>query len=564
VLFEHENGGDVVRVQTDSVNQPFDINGGARLNLGSTAKLRTAITYLQIVTALHERYGALSNAELKHVNVDPLDGLSRWAVDYLSHTRDRSLPAMLDAAVDRKYSASPGETFYTGGGAQTFTNFEKSDNDRILTVREAFQHSVNLVFVRLMRDIVHYEMVQSAGPSAHWLDDPALRQRYLVQFADQESLVYLHRFYVKYRGKTPDQALDALIADMRKSPPKLATALRSIAPDAPFPWFAQRMRAALKNTPSALLSDDDLIKLYTKYGVDKFNLNDRGYISRVHPIALWMLAYLRKHPNATEAELRTASRDARMTSYAWLFKTRHHLTQDRRIRHMVELQAYAAIGKAWRALGYPFETVTPSYAAAIGASGDRPDALAQLIGIIAGDGKLRRPHSVDTLSFAAGTPFETHFAHASSAGDQVVSPQIVTVVRAMLRSVVLGGTGARLATGLPLGDGRTLDVYGKTGTGDQRFDVYARGARLIESHKVNRTATFVFVIGDRFYGTLTAYAHEPYAARYDYTSAMAVQLLKTLGPSLAPVLTADDTQMQAAAARADATAAASPSTAPSF
>jgi len=471
---------------------------------------------------------------------------------------------MLDAAVERKYSASAGETFYTGGGAQAFTNFEKSDNGRILTVREAFQHSVNLVFVRLMRDIVHYEMIESAGPSAQWFDDPALRQRYLMQFADRESLVYLHRFYVKYAGKTPDDALDTLIADMRKSPPKLATALRSIAPDEPFPWFAKRMRAALRNTPSASLSDDDLAKLYAKYAIDKFNLNDRGYIAHVHPIALWMLAYLRKHPNATENELRQASRDARLTSYAWLFKTHHRLTQDRRIRHMVELQAYAAIGKAWRALGYPFETVTPSYAAAIGASGDRPDALAQLIGIVADDGKMRRAQSVDTLAFAAGTPYETHFAHAPSAGTRAISPEIVAVTRRLLREVVLGGTGARLAKGLPLGDGRTLDVYGKTGTGDQRFEVYAPGARLIESRKVNRTAVFVFVLGDRFYGTLTAYAHEPYAARYDYTSAMAVQLLKSLGPSLAPLVEVDEAQAKAAAAKADATPPASPQSTPAF
>lgn len=563
-LFERKSGGDVVRVQTDSVNQPFDINGGSRLNLGSTAKLRTVITYLQIVSALHDRYASLDNAELKRVKLDPLDALSRWAVDYLAHTNDRSLPAMLDAAVERKYSASAGETFYTGGGAQAFTNFEKSDNGRILTVREAFQHSVNLVFVRLMRDIVHYEMIESAGPSAQWFDDPALRQRYLMQFADRESLVYLHRFYVKYAGKTPDDALDTLIADMRKSPPKLATALRSIAPDEPFPWFAKRMRAALRNTPSASLSDDDLAKLYAKYAIDKFNLNDRGYIAHVHPIALWMLAYLRKHPNATENELRQASRDARLTSYAWLFKTHHRLTQDRRIRHMVELQAYAAIGKAWRALGYPFETVTPSYAAAIGASGDRPDALAQLIGIVADDGKMRRAQSVDTLAFAAGTPYETHFAHAPSAGTRAISPEIVAVTRRLLREVVLGGTGARLAKGLPLGDGRTLDVYGKTGTGDQRFEVYAPGARLIESRKVNRTAVFVFVLGDRFYGTLTAYAHEPYAARYDYTSAMAVQLLKSLGPSLAPLVEVDEAQAKAAAAKADATPPASPQSTPAF
>ena len=564
-LFEHEpSGHDVVRVQTDSVNQPFDINGGARLNLGSTAKLRTIVTYLQIVSTLHARYASLSATELKHVQLDPLDGLSRWAVDYLSHTNDRSLPAMLDAAVERKYSASPGETFYTGGGAQTFSNFDKSDNGRILTVREAFQHSVNLVFVRLMRDIVHYEMVQTAGPSAHWFDDPLLRRRYLDAFADQESLVYLHRFFVKYHGKGADEALDLLVADMRKSPPKLATALRSVAPDEPFPWFAQRMRAALKNTPSASISDDDLAKLYAKYAIDKFNLNDRGYIAGVHPIALWMLAYLRQHPNATEDELRKASRNARLTSYAWLFKTRHHVTQDRRIRHMVELQAYDAIGKSWRALGYPFETITPSFAAAIGASGDRPDALAHLIGIIANDGKTHRAQSIDTLTFAAGTPFETRFGRAPSQGHQSISPEIVTVARSLLRDVVLGGTGARLAAGLPLGDGRMLDVYGKTGTGDQRYGVYARGGRLIESRKVNRTAVFVFVIGNRFYGTLTAYAHEPYAARYDYTSAMAVQLLKSLGPTLAPVLEAKDAPTQATRASVGTQGATAAATTPAF
>ncbi|KAF1050814.1 MAG: hypothetical protein GAK41_01481 [Burkholderia gladioli] len=104
----------------------------------------------------------------------------------------------------------------------------------------------------------------------------------------------------------------------------------------------------------------------------------------------------------------------------------------------------------------------------------------------------------------------------------------------MLRDVVENGTAKRLAQGLAFPDGKTLDVYGKTGTGDQRFNVYAPGARLIESRKVNRSATFVFGIGDRFFGVLTANPHEPYAARYEYTSALAVQLLKSL--ALAPAL----------------------------
>ena len=53
---------------------------------------------------------------------------------------------------------------------------------------------------------------------------------------------------------------------------------------------------------------------------------------------------------------------------------------------------------------------------------------------------------------------------------------------------------------------------------------------------MKRSATFVFFIGDRFFGTVTAYAREPYAARYHYTSAMTVQLLRDLAPDLMPLI----------------------------
>ncbi|ASW01362.1 transglycosylase domain-containing protein [Paraburkholderia aromaticivorans] len=536
-LFERRDGANLVRVQTDSVNQPFDINSGARLNLGSTAKLRTVVTYLQIVSDLHRRYAPLSTAELKAVKPDPNDQLTRWALDYLAHTSNRSLQAMLDAAVERKYSASPGETFYTGGGAQTFNNFESDDNSRILTVHRAFQHSVNLVFVRLMRDIVHYEMVQTTGPSSQWLGDPATRKMYLTRFADQESRVYMNRFYTKYHGKTRDQALTLLLLGVRKSPPKVATVLRSVAPDESNAWFNAQMRTALKNTPAAsVLDDEDLANLYVKYAIDRFNLNDRGYISSVHPLELWTLNYLREHPDSTLDQIQRASRDVRLSTYSWLFKTRYHATQDRRIKRMVELRAYDAIGKSWQALGYPFATLTPSYAAAIGASGDRPAALAQLIGVIANDGNKVPTESLTQLDFAKDTPYETHFRRAAVAPQQQLSPEIAGVVKALLRDVVTGGTAKRLAQGMTFPDGQTLQVYGKTGTGDQRFNVFAKGARLIESRKVNRSATFVFAMGDRFYGTLTAWVHEPYAAHYEFTSALSVQLLKSLAPVLQPLL----------------------------
>jgi membrane peptidoglycan carboxypeptidase len=544
-LMERKGGTNLVRVQTDSINEPFDISRSGRLNLGSTAKMRTVITYLQIVSALHARYGAMSAAQLRGVTPDRQDVLTRWTLDYLAKTPDRSLPAMLDAAVARKYSASAGETFYTGGGAQAFSNFEATDNSRVLTVESAFQHSVNLVFVRLMRDIVHYEMVEVAGPSSDWLDDPAVRHAYLTRFADAESRVYMNRFYMRYRLRTADDALALLLRDVRKSPPKLATILRSVAPDEPQPWFDARMRAALHGTPSASITDEDLAKLYVKYGVDKFNLNDRGYIASVHPLELWTVNYLRSHPLATLNDMQDASRDARVTVYSWLFKTRYHATQDRRIKRMVELQAYAEITMSWRALGYPFASVTPSYAAAIGASGDRPEALAQLIGIVESGGKGLATQRISTLEFAKDTPFETRFTQMSAPAKPLLAPEIAIVVQRLLRDVVEGGTAKRLADGLTLSDGHALDVSGKTGTGDQRFNLYARGRRLIESRKVNRTATFVFVIGERFFGTITAYVREPYAAHYDFTSALAVQLLKSLGPALQPLL-ADGQEIKAA------------------
>lgn len=538
-LYERQPGANVLRVQTDSVNEPFDVNQGARLNLGSTAKLRTVILYMQILSDLHARYAGMPAADLARVKADPLDALTRWALDYLRDNEDRSLPAMLDAALERTYSADPSEVFQTGGGEQTFTNFEPEDNALSLTVHDAFQHSVNLVFVRLMRDIVHYEMVRQAGPSNRWLSDPALRRKYLTQFADEESRVFLGRFEKKYAGLSPDEALKKLVAGMSHSPVRLAAALRSVAPDASPQWFDEQMRAALHGTRAASMSDEDLQKLYDKYGPAQFDLNDRAYLAHVHPVELWLLAYLRQHPKASASELRQASHDTRIAAYEWLFKSHQQASQDHRILGIIEREAYGPILRSWQALGYPFQSITPSYGAAVGAAGDRPAALAKLMGILANNGRFAGTEQLTTLTFAAGTPYETHFAHAPLPATRALSPAIVDAARMLLRDVVQGGTAKRLAGGLPLRHGRTLEVFGKTGTGDQRFNVYARGGGLIESRKVNRTATFVYMLGDRFFGTITAFAHEPYAARYTYTSAMVVQLLKSLGPTLAPVLQRD-------------------------
>ena len=155
VLYERGEDRNYVRIHADSLNKPFDINSGAKLQLGSTAKLRTLVTYLEIIADLHWRLSPIPTRELSQLASSADDPLSRWAASYLARASDRGLQPMLDAVLQRRYSASP-ETFFTGGGNQSFGNFESWEDYDNPTVETAFEHSVNLAFVRIMRDIANY------------------------------------------------------------------------------------------------------------------------------------------------------------------------------------------------------------------------------------------------------------------------------------------------------------------------------------------------------------------------------------------------------------------------
>ena len=53
---------------------------------------------------------------------------------------------------------------------------------------------------------------------------------------------------------------------------------------------------------------------------------------------------------------------------------------------------------------------------------------------------------------------------------------------------------------------------------------------------VNRTATFVFYLGDRYFGTLTALVPGEQAGQFVFTSSLTTQILKNLLPQLQPHL----------------------------
>jgi membrane carboxypeptidase/penicillin-binding protein len=201
------------------------------------------------------------------------------------------------------------------------------------------------------------------------------------------------------------------------------------------------------------------------------------------------------------------------------------------------VEGFMEIHKQWKKMGYPFESLVPSYATTLGASADRPAALAELMGIVVNGGMRKSSQRVTSLHFAKGTPYETIVAKAPpTTNEQVLAPEVARVVADAIRGVVSDGTAKRVKSAFVSADGSIIPVGGKTGTGDQRFDVYGGGGRLIESRYVNRSATFVFNIGERFFGSMTAYVHGPESKNYDFTSALPVQLLVVLAPSLMPLI----------------------------
>jgi membrane peptidoglycan carboxypeptidase len=535
-LYENTEDGALLRVQADNLNQPFDINKGAKLDMGSSAKLRTLITYLQLVSELHEQYSGKSRAELLKLKVAEKDLLMQWAQHYLLNTADKSLTSMLEAAMARSYSANPGESFFTGGGVHRFSNFHRDDDHKVMDMWEATRNSVNLPFIRLMRDIIRHFIYRDPKGAAQILadaDDPR-RDIYLKQFADKEGKAYLARFIKKYKGLKPEESTAALLNHLTANPKRLAAVYRFLDPKADITTFTTFIKSRMNNPAS--FDESDFQYLFDTYGPDKYDLSDRGYIAQIHPLELWLVGYLRSHPNAGWSEIVDASANHRIEVYKWLINTSHKNAQDIRILSRLEIEAFQELHKRWRRLGYPFGSLVPSYATAIGSSADRPAALAELMGVIANDGEKLAPVSLTRVEFAAGTPYHTVLKRRQQPGERIFATEIADVVKRALANVVQEGTARRLRGTFTQADGNALPIGGKTGTGDHRLEVYAANGTVIESKVMNRTATFAFYLGARFFGVMTVFVPGEAAADFHFTSAIAVQIVKNMEPALRPLV----------------------------
>lgn len=535
-LYESTDSANRVRIQTDSIDQPFDINEGSKLELGSTAKLRVLATYLDIIAELQQRFSAMTVADLRQVDVERKDHITRWVVDYLITTRDRNLTRMLDAALQREYSASPDERFFTGGGLHVFNNFNKKENSRVPTLYQALQESINLPFVRLMQDIVSYSSSYNSEGSVSQLlrnDKDPRREEYLKAFAKREGSSFVKRFYRKYRQLAPEQRLDVLFDGIAQQEQKLSAAYRYLKP-----YDGARELKAFLNArlPNKHFSDKEINALYNKYGEDKFNLADQGYIARVHPLELWVLRYLNDYPETGLNQVLDDAQPQLQEVYRWLFRTRYQNARDVRIQVMLEVEAFLSIHQRWVRMGYPFEYMVPSLGSALGSSGDRPAALAELMGIIQNDGYRFPTVRIDELQFAKDTPYEVTLANNKQMVTRVMHQEVARALKRALANVVQNGTARRLNGSLLDNQGQAIVMGGKTGTGDNRIATEIRDGRKISSTAINRTATFVFYLGDHHFGTLTAFVPGEKADDFSFTSALPLQVLKGMMPILSPMI----------------------------
>ena len=529
LLIERTRAGDVIRVNADNLQQPFDLNTGMRMELGSTAKLRTLAHYLQVVENLQQELTGLEPDALARRAEGARDPLTRWVALEIAQTPDAPLDTLLDHALERQYSASPYETFFTGGGVHQFQNFDKEDNRRTPTVREALANSTNLVFIRMMRDLVRYHEARLPYDANVVMSTPSdtTRQRLLAEVAESEGVEMLSRAYHALHGLSPAQIPARILGRHAESNRHWAILCwawnRGASPDSVAEWLADRGRTGL---------DAEASRWARTYDDPRFTLDDYAYLLGCQPLDLWCGSQLAREPNLTWDELLARSEEPRRESESWLLDPRRRRAQDLRLRTRIERDAFERMAPSWRRLGFPFQRLVPSYATAIGSSADRPGALAELMGIIVNDGERKTPRLFQDLRFGAGTPYETVVAQAEPEPERVMSEPVAQALREALAGVVETGTARRVQGVFQNPDGTAIRMGGKTGSGDNRIESYAPGGRLIGSRPVSRTAAFVFYVGERYYGVVTASVVGPRSGDYVFTSALPLEVLRSFATGL--------------------------------
>ena len=548
LLYEATPQANLLRVHADSLDQPFDLNTGMKMGLGSTAKLRTLAHYLEIVAQLHEELTGRDHSSSRMAS----DPITAWARQITESDPKISLEAFLQQALERDYPAEARRVVFpvssTNGGDPTgssdpaFHDLETWYIPQALSLRTALIRSSNRVYVLLMRDLVQYHAARLPYDAQAVLADPnnPRRRRFLEESADQEAMFVLKRAYRSYRGLTEQETVRRLLRGHVSA--RRAAVLFYAWPgdsnqEALTAWLGRHVPnwtpiSGAGTLVAAAEAPPAVHRLARAYGNPRLTIADYGYLLDLHPLEIWCAGELIRAPELSFEDLTARADSATDVSSAWLFRTRNRRAQDLRVKRRIERDAFVHMTPYWRRAGFPFERLVPSLTTALGSSSDRPAALAELMGIIVNDGWRRPTVLIDELRFAQGTPYTSDFRARPQRGERVMHPAVAQLLRGVLAEVVEYGTARPLKAAIIGPDGVPARVGGKTGTesGYNRHEVFAEGRQFAAPDAADRTASFAFYVGDRYFGVITASVEGPVAADYRFTSELPLAVLRLLAP----------------------------------
>ena len=527
LLYERTALGNALRIQIDNQDVPFDMNAGMKLELGSTAKLRTLAHYLEIVSILFDTLSPLNKFHLKAKYKAAKDPITKWVAKILIRNPKIKLERLVNLALNRTYSANPEEQFFTGGGIHTFHNYDSRDDNHRVSVREATTRSVNLVFVRLLRDIADFHRKRLPYNESLILNqrNHPDRLRLLQKIATAKAVDLLLYHYRTFYDLSADEIINRLISKEKDPAEQMAILFYAWTTD---PDESQlRKWLGRHDIEISQTRIEDLIK---KYDVSNWKIKDYAYLLNKHPIELWCAGQINQNHKISWHEIVKKSERVRQITSKWLVKAESRTAQNNNLLIQFEKEAFQRMTPYWQKMGFPFKHIVPSLATALGSSGDRPSALAELMGIILNNGIQRDNYSVETLRLGQATPYETVFQIAPSSGKRIMHPVVTKALQKILQHVVEAGTAVRARNTISGSDGSNIRVGGKTGSGDNRWETFDQWGNLISSKVINRTATFVFFIGDRFFGVVNAFVPGEKAANSHFTSSLPLAIFKLSAP----------------------------------
>ena len=117
---------------------------------------------------------------------------------------DKSLAAIMARGHGAPLFRQSGETYFGGG---SIVSWQLRPSRGTAVRRRSRTHcatSTNLVFIRIMRDVVRHYMLETSGLSALVLEDSEDPRRRHPRPIGSGGL-FTNRFYAKYRGKKPEE-----------------------------------------------------------------------------------------------------------------------------------------------------------------------------------------------------------------------------------------------------------------------------------------------------------------------------------------------------------------------